>query len=284
MRVYSILAAVAAGLFSVSAVEADTPRGNAMPGGQGQSIAPPVAAASTGSSPTEEPGSTSRGDVSAPAPVAAVAPPQLSSAPKKPRAPTLEVTIDLGRQRMAISYGGRQQSSWAISSGRAGYPTPRGVFRPKWSSKMWYSRKYDNAPMPHAVFFNGGIAVHGTQSLGLLGQPASHGCVRLAPGNAARFYQLVHKHGYANTRIKVIGVPPPSRVARRNPAVSPHGQRLVRMRANPQLQQGGWSAPAAMARPGPRRGANGLVYLPPGSPLRGRASFIHNGVVYVRVR
>jgi hypothetical protein len=49
------------------------------------------------------------------------------------------------------------------------------------------SRKYDNAPMPYAVFFNGGYAVHATFDLKRLGRPASHGCIRLHPENAAEF-------------------------------------------------------------------------------------------------
>jgi hypothetical protein len=68
--------------------------------------------------------------------------------------------------------------------------------------------------MPHSVFFNGGVAVHGTYSTGLLGRPASHGCVRLAPGNAARFYKLVGQHGLARTRIIVHGKTPASRAPR----------------------------------------------------------------------
>jgi hypothetical protein len=68
---------------------------------------------------------------------------------------------------------------------------------------MWHSRQYEYAPMPHAVFFHRGTAFHGTSAVGLLGRPASHGCVRLAPGNAATLFKLVHKHGYAQTKVVV---------------------------------------------------------------------------------
>jgi lipoprotein-anchoring transpeptidase ErfK/SrfK len=67
--------------------------------------------------------------------------------------------------------------------------------------KMWYSRKYDMTPMPYSVFFRGGYAIHGTNYVKRLGRPASHGCVRLATGNAKRFYDLVRAHGAGNTRI-----------------------------------------------------------------------------------
>ena len=68
---------------------------------------------------------------------------------------------------------------------------------------MWYSRKYDNSPMPHSIFFYGGYAIHGTDAVKSLGRPASHGCVRLHPGNAKRLYNLVKAHGAGNTRIVV---------------------------------------------------------------------------------
>ncbi len=219
---------------------------------------------------------------------------------RKPTAPKLSVRIDLASQRLSLAYDGAPRETWAISSGRDGFETPRGVFRPKWSSKMWFSRKYDNAPMPHAVFFNGGVAVHATQSLGMLGRPASHGCIRLAPANAARFYALVHKYGYAATRIEVLGATPATRMAARPSA----GRRVaapVRQRpsgrASPTSPQHAWGQPFGKSSwawnvPQPQRpvalpaqrGRAGVVHLPPNSPYRGRSSFVHNGVTYVRVQ
>ena len=101
----------------------------------------------------------------------------------------------------------RPRYSWPISSGVAAYATPTGNFRPQRTAKMWYSRQYDMAPMPHAVFINGGVAVHGTYHTKYLGSPASHGCIRLAPGNAATFYNLVQQHGLGRTRVSVHGRP-----------------------------------------------------------------------------
>jgi L,D-transpeptidase catalytic domain len=97
--------------------------------------------------------------------------------------------------------------TWAISSGARGFETPTGNFKPQWQSKLWHSRTYDNAPMPHAVFFNDGIAVHATTSIGRLGSPASHGCIRLSPANAEKFYALVGRHGNVHTKIAVTGRP-----------------------------------------------------------------------------
>jgi lipoprotein-anchoring transpeptidase ErfK/SrfK len=68
---------------------------------------------------------------------------------------------------------------------------------------MHYSRKYDNSPMPHSIFFKGGYAIHGTGYVRYLGRPASHGCIRLAPGNAARLFSLVRQHGFRDVRIVI---------------------------------------------------------------------------------
>lgn len=92
---------------------------------------------------------------------------------------------------------------WKVSTGRSGYRTPRGSYKPTRLHRMWHSRKYDNAPMPYSIFFRGGYAIHGTDQIGSLGRPASHGRVRLHPGNAKRLFNLVRAHGRANTRIIV---------------------------------------------------------------------------------
>jgi lipoprotein-anchoring transpeptidase ErfK/SrfK len=126
--------------------------------------------------------------------------------PPKP-AVTLDLDIDLTTQRMRVTAGGKLEHVWPISSGRQGYRTPTGTFRPQWRAKMWYSRQWDDAPMPHAIFFHNGVAIHGTYAIRQLGRPASHGCVRLAPSHAATLYALVGKHGMGATRIVVHGAP-----------------------------------------------------------------------------
>ena len=118
-------------------------------------------------------------------------------------AATVRATIDLSSQRMYVSLGGKPLYTWAISSGRKGYRTPTGSYRPTRMHRKYYSRKYDNAPMPHSIFFRGGYAIHGTNHVRNLGRPASHGCVRLHPDNARRLYNLVTKYGRGNTSIRV---------------------------------------------------------------------------------
>lgn len=127
--------------------------------------------------------------------------------PKAPLRPTLTANIDLRSQRMVVKVDGQTQYSWPISSGVAAYPTPTGTFRPQRMEKMWYSRKYDMSPMPHAVFIHGGVAVHGTYHTAALGRAASHGCIRLSTAHAATFYSLVKSHGMARTRVTVYGRP-----------------------------------------------------------------------------
>ncbi|MDW6021511.1 L,D-transpeptidase [Mesorhizobium sp. BAC0120] len=111
--------------------------------------------------------------------------------------------VDISRQRMEVLVDGRPTFQWKVSTAGRGYVTPTGSFKPTRMEKMWYSRKYDMSPMPHSVFFAGGYAVHGTNAIRRLGTPASHGCIRLHPKNAADFYQLVRLFGPANTSIVI---------------------------------------------------------------------------------
>ena len=113
------------------------------------------------------------------------------------------VRIDKSSQRMAVSVDGTTRHSWPVSTGRRGYGTPSGVFRPQMMARRWFSRKYYNSPMPHAIFFHRGYAIHGTYELARLGGPASHGCVRLHPANAAALFALVERRGRHNTRIVI---------------------------------------------------------------------------------
>ncbi len=119
--------------------------------------------------------------------------------------PVVVARIDNSTQRMQVSVDGKPVYSWKVSTGMRGYNTPVGDYAPYRMHTMWYSRQYGYTPMPHAVFFNEGIAVHGTNSTGRLGRPASHGCVRLHPANAKTFFKLILEHGRARTQISVTG-------------------------------------------------------------------------------
>ncbi|MBA3446345.1 MAG: L,D-transpeptidase [Pseudaminobacter sp.] len=112
--------------------------------------------------------------------------------------------ISISDQTMQVSVDGRPTFAWKVSTAGKGYVTPTGSFKPTRMHEMWYSRKYDNAPMPHSIFFHGGYAVHATPHIKRLGRPASHGCIRLHPDNASDFYALVEAFGPANTRIVIV--------------------------------------------------------------------------------
>ena len=94
---------------------------------------------------------------------------------------------------MRVSVDGAQKYVWAVSTGKPGYRTPAGSFTPFRLERSWYSRKYDNAPMPHSVFFLGGYAVHGTNATGSLGRAVSHGCVRLTNWDVEELAGLIEK-------------------------------------------------------------------------------------------
>ncbi|MCB1540624.1 MAG: L,D-transpeptidase [Rhodoblastus sp.] len=106
----------------------------------------------------------------------------------------VQIHIDLSSQRMTVNSSSGSYV-WPVSTARSGYVTPRGSYRPTSLQRMHYSRKYHMSPMPHSIFFRGGYAIHGTYATSQLGRPASHGCVRLAPGNAAALFAMVQREG-----------------------------------------------------------------------------------------
>jgi hypothetical protein len=142
----------------------------------------------------------------------------------------VDVRIDKSAQRMTVSVDGHARYSWPISTGRAGYGTPNGHYRPQRMMRTYFSRKYYNSPMPYSIFFHGGFAIHGTHEISRIGGPASHGCVRLTPGHAAKLFALVKQEGPSHTRITVTGSAPfvAYRHRRSRPAVAYDDDRPVR--------------------------------------------------------
>jgi lipoprotein-anchoring transpeptidase ErfK/SrfK len=128
-------------------------------------------------------------------------------AARKPKPePRLLITINKVSQKMTVSLDGDTVYRWPVSTGARGYDTPSGNFRPFRMEKEHYSKEWDDAPMPHSIFFTPrGHAVHGSFHVKSLGRRASHGCVRLHPDNAAKLFALVKKTGMSNTRVVVKG-------------------------------------------------------------------------------
>jgi lipoprotein-anchoring transpeptidase ErfK/SrfK len=118
-------------------------------------------------------------------------------------ASTLVAHIDISTQKMQILVDGRVAHQWAVSTGRGRYRTPTGTYAPIRMHKRYFSKKYDNAPMPYSVFFHRGYAIHGTTEVKNLGRPASHGCVRLHPENAKQLFALIQQAGPGSTQIRI---------------------------------------------------------------------------------
>ena len=129
--------------------------------------------------------------------------------PASARADVL-VNISKSQQRMAITVDGSELYRWPVSTGRRHFPTPSGAFHPTRLERHWYSRQYELTPMPWAMFFFRGYAVHGTMEAYNLGHAASHGCVRLRPDHAATLFSLMHKRQLAETKIVVMDGPLPA--------------------------------------------------------------------------
>ncbi len=115
------------------------------------------------------------------------------------------VTVDKSTQQMTVDVDGVRRWTWPVSTGVPGHDTPSGNFTAFRMEADHYSKEWDDAPMPHSIFFTyKGHAIHGSFS-GRIGSPASHGCVRLAPENAAMLYDLVEQQGLPNTKVVLTG-------------------------------------------------------------------------------
>ncbi len=117
------------------------------------------------------------------------------------------VTVDKSAQELSVTVDGAERYQWPVSTARWGYRTPNGTYRPQRLERKWFSRKYDWSPMPYSIFFNEGYAIHGSYEISRLGRPASHGCIRLHPENAALLFALVKEH-VGDTTIVVTGERP----------------------------------------------------------------------------
>jgi hypothetical protein len=118
----------------------------------------------------------------------------------------IAITVDKNAQLMTVAVDGVERYRWPVSSGLPAYETPNGSFKTFRMEQDHYSKEFDDAPMPHAIFFTkAGHAIHGTDSVNRLGSPASHGCVRLSRANAATLYALVQKDGVLNATVTLTG-------------------------------------------------------------------------------
>lgn len=122
----------------------------------------------------------------------------------------LVVSVSTSQQQAAVVVDGEEFYRWPVSTGTRGHDTPTGSFRPQRLERHWYSRQYHLTPMPWAMFFHRGYALHGTMESYNLGHAASHGCVRLRPDKAAVLYALMRRQGLSNTKVVVMNGPLPA--------------------------------------------------------------------------
>src|ERR1700688_4912164 len=133
----------------------------------------------------------------------------------------VSITVDKDAQLLTVAVDGVERYQWPVSTGNPSHETPNGTFRTFRMEEDHYSKEFDDAPMPHSIFFTKiGHAIHGTGSEGQLGTPVSHGCVRLSRANATTLYALVQHEGVLNTTVTLTGS---SQVAlARNPRTRPN--------------------------------------------------------------
>jgi hypothetical protein len=119
------------------------------------------------------------------------------------------VNVDKTHQTATISVDGSTLYVWPVSTGRLGFDTPNGTFKVNRLDPDHVSDEYPGARMTRAMFFDlNGHAVHGFFDVKHLGSPVSHGCVRLAPDNAAILFALVQGEGLGQATVVVSGQTP----------------------------------------------------------------------------
>ena len=140
----------------------------------------------------------------------------------QPAAANILVTVDKSTQQMSVVVDGVPRWHWRVSTGAPGYDTPSGTFRAFRMEADHFSKEFDDAPMPHSIFFTKlGHALHGYLNTRNLGAPVSHGCVRLDPENAAKLYALVQEQGVLNTTVVITGNVATAVARRRAPGAQP---------------------------------------------------------------
>jgi hypothetical protein len=188
----------------------------------------------------------------------------------------IAITVDKDAQMMTVAVDGVTRYQWPVSTGNPSHETPNGSFRTFRMEADHFSKEFDDAPMPHSIFFTKvGHAIHGTESEGKLGVPVSHGCVRLSRANASTLYAMVEKDGVLNTTVTLTGSSqvalarnPRTRantaVARRDPT-SQYGAVGDPTELTPQAAAPGQYPPQVQYAPQLQRPDDGYIYPADGS-------------------
>ena len=170
---------------------------------------------------------------------------------------------------MTVAVDGSPRYIWPVSTGRPGYDTPNGSFKVNRMDADHLSQEWDNAPMPHTMFFDmHGHAIHGFFDVKHLGMAVSHGCVRLSPDHAATLFNLVSTEGMNETKVVVTGYTPAGRMPEDGAALRP--RRASRRAAD--ADRAGLRSAATAARLRPAAAGAGLRSTDAAPRLRPAAS------------
>jgi hypothetical protein len=177
----------------------------------------------------------------------------------------IAISVDKSAQQMTVAVDGQQKYVWPVSTGRSGYDTPNGTFKINRMDADHFSQEWDNAPMPHTMFFDlHGHAIHGFFDEKHLGMAVSHGCVRLSRANATVLFDLVKAEGMANTSVTVSGQTPGGG---NGPVASTHLPQNETAYSPQGYGQQGYAQPGyaqqGYAQPGYAQQQNGLPQQPP---------------------
>src|ERR1700759_2652543 len=166
-----------------------------------------------------------------------------------PALANVAITVNKDTQTMTVAVDGVTKYRWPVSTGIPSRETPNGSFKAFRMEADHFSKEFDDAPMPHSIFFTKiGHAIHGTMSEGRLGTPASHGCVRLSRANATTLYALVREQAVLNPTVTLTASAavalarnprPATQVARRDPNAQPYGQQQAQPDEQQQYASGG---------------------------------------------
>ncbi len=194
--------------------------------------------------------------------------------PAVPAPAEVVVSVNKATQSMSVLVDGIEAHRFVVSTGTGGGP-PAGAFKPQRLERKWASRKYGMAPMPYSIFFHGNYAVHGTNKISQLGRRASKGCVRLHPRDAAVLFDLVKKHGPANTAVVVSN---DSHVAARVPKDAPASEpKAVTATAAPSVRETTARAPEAPVQAGPVTTGAVPAVAPQAAPVEAAARRVRGG-------
>ena len=116
----------------------------------------------------------------------------------------VQINVDLSSQTMTVHSGSGETYVWPISSGGPAIRR-RAACSARGRSTRWLIRP-STATRRCRTPFSSMASMRFTARLavGDLGRPASHGCIRLSPGNAATLFAMVQRQG---AEIRIVGSP-----------------------------------------------------------------------------